>query len=252
MGSRVHWPSENREGDLERRDRHHRAWARNGLRAGLPRRLDLGVGVAGTSRSGVSGRSWPRRQGLFSGRDSAGLLKALDRPRLVFWPLPAGPLIDRIIGESRPRLRPGRRDPRRRQFLLGRWHPAARKEWRSTASTSSDLGVERPGRRGPSMRPCFNDRRISGSGRDGRAPPAEARRAEKGGYVHAGGPGAGHSSKLVHKRIEFGMLQRSAMSLSASRSASRSARLAGKLPGLAPGVGDQVPGSLTSGRGLWR
>jgi len=31
--------------------------------------------------------------------------------------------------------------------------------------------------------------------------------ATEGGYVHAGGPGAGHYTKLVHNGIEFGMLQ---------------------------------------------
>jgi 6-phosphogluconate dehydrogenase len=31
--------------------------------------------------------------------------------------------------------------------------------------------------------------------------------AVEGGYVHAGGPGAGHYVKLVHNGIEFGMLQ---------------------------------------------
>src|SRR5262249_49150084 len=30
--------------------------------------------------------------------------------------------------------------------------------------------------------------------------------AVEGGWVHAGGPGAGHYAKLVHDRIEFGML----------------------------------------------
>jgi 6-phosphogluconate dehydrogenase len=31
--------------------------------------------------------------------------------------------------------------------------------------------------------------------------------AVDGGFVHAGGPGAGHFVKLVHNGIEFGMLQ---------------------------------------------
>ncbi len=31
--------------------------------------------------------------------------------------------------------------------------------------------------------------------------------AVEGGYVHAGGPGAGHFVKLVHNGIEFGMLE---------------------------------------------
>ena len=31
--------------------------------------------------------------------------------------------------------------------------------------------------------------------------------ATAGGYVHAGPPGAGHFTKLVHNGIEFGMLQ---------------------------------------------
>jgi 6-phosphogluconate dehydrogenase len=31
--------------------------------------------------------------------------------------------------------------------------------------------------------------------------------AVEGGYVHAGPPGAGHFTKVVHNGIEFGMLQ---------------------------------------------
>ena len=37
--------------------------------------------------------------------------------------------------------------------------------------------------------------------------PILRRLAVEGGYVHAGGPGAGHFVKLVHNAIEFGMLQ---------------------------------------------
>src|SRR5262249_38810669 len=37
--------------------------------------------------------------------------------------------------------------------------------------------------------------------------PVLLRLAIEGGYVHAGGPGAGHFVKLVHNGIEFGMLQ---------------------------------------------
>jgi 6-phosphogluconate dehydrogenase len=37
--------------------------------------------------------------------------------------------------------------------------------------------------------------------------PITAALAVEGGYVHAGPPGAGHFTKLVHNGIEFGMLQ---------------------------------------------
>jgi 6-phosphogluconate dehydrogenase len=37
--------------------------------------------------------------------------------------------------------------------------------------------------------------------------PVLRRLAVPRGYVHAGGPGAGHFAKLVHNGIEFGMLQ---------------------------------------------
>lgn len=41
----------------------------------------------------------------------------------------------------------------------------------------------------------------------GRIEPVLIELAMPGGYVHAGPPGAGHFTKLVHNGIEFGMLQ---------------------------------------------
>jgi len=41
----------------------------------------------------------------------------------------------------------------------------------------------------------------------GRIEPMLIELAVKDGYVHAGGPGSGHFTKLVHNGIEFGMLQ---------------------------------------------
>ncbi len=41
----------------------------------------------------------------------------------------------------------------------------------------------------------------------GRLEPILQALATPGGYVHAGPPGAGHFTKLVHNGIEFGMLQ---------------------------------------------
>ena len=41
----------------------------------------------------------------------------------------------------------------------------------------------------------------------GRVEPLLRELATPGGYVHAGPPGAGHFTKLVHNGIEFGMLQ---------------------------------------------
>jgi 6-phosphogluconate dehydrogenase len=41
----------------------------------------------------------------------------------------------------------------------------------------------------------------------GRVEPILLELAIEGGYVHAGPPGAGHFTKLVHNGIEFGMLQ---------------------------------------------
>lgn len=40
-----------------------------------------------------------------------------------------------------------------------------------------------------------------------RVEPILLQLATRGGYVHAGAPGAGHFTKLVHNDIEFGMLQ---------------------------------------------
>ena len=104
------------------------------------------------------------RQGFLRAEDSAGLLKALDRPRLVLLALPAGPLIDRIIGDLRPRLDPG-------DVILdggnSYWGDGSAgglilpKEWRSTASTLSDRLRERAARTGTRHAPkCFNDSAV--------------------------------------------------------------------------------------------
>ncbi|MDX2204474.1 MAG: decarboxylating 6-phosphogluconate dehydrogenase [Hyphomicrobiaceae bacterium] len=50
-------------------------------------------------------------------------------------------------------------------------------------------------------------------GRDGPPSPAEE------GYLHAGGPGAGHFVKMVHNGIEYGMMQAMAEGLDVLRSA---------------------------------
>jgi len=166
------------------------------------RALDLGVGVAGTSRSGVPAEL--REAGLSPAEDFAGLLKALDRPRLVLLALPAGPLIDRILGDLHPRLEPG-------DVILdggnSYWGDGIRRAegMAEHGLHFLDLGVS-GGPEGARHAPCF----MIGGSREavGTVEPLLQRLAGKeGGYVHAGGPGAGHFVKLVHNGIEFGMLQ---------------------------------------------
>lgn len=166
------------------------------------RALDEGIAVAGTSRSGVPAEL--REAGLTAAEDAGGLVGMLDRPRRVLLSLPAGPVVDTAIDGLRPHLEPG-------DVILdggnSYWGDSIRRG-ESLAQDGIrylDLGIS-GGPEGARHAPCF----MVGGPEEGvaAAEPLLRRLAgNEGGYVHAGGPGAGHYVKLVHNGIEFGMLQ---------------------------------------------
>ena len=141
--------------------------------------------------------------GLEALEDVAAFRQALQPPRLVFVWVPAGPIVDTVLDELAEALEPGdviadggnsywgdsiRRHARLRQKGIG----------------FVDLGTS-GGLAGARAGACF----MAGGDAEAvaRLEPVCRALAVEGGFVHAGGPGAGHFVKLVHNGIEFGMLQ---------------------------------------------
>ncbi len=166
------------------------------------RALDIDIDAAGTSRSGVPADL--RRAGLTAADDPEGLVAALDRPCLVLLSLPAGPVVDRLVSTLHPLLDEG-------DVILDAansyWGDSIRRAERLAENGIHflDLGVS-GGPQGARHAPCFM---VGGpeAGVDAAEPMLRRLAGDAGGYVHAGGPGAGHFVKLVHNGIEFGMLQ---------------------------------------------
>ncbi len=163
--------------------------------------LGKGLRVVGASRSGA-----PKdlvAAGLAEIRDFAAFREKLRAPRAVFLYVPAGPAVDKLLGELEKALEPGDvvadggnsywGDSIRRHARL-RGHGLHLVD----VGTSGGLSGARHGA-------CF----MAGGEREAvaRVEPLLKALAVEGGYVHAGPPGAGHFAKLVHNGIEFGMLQ---------------------------------------------
>ena len=163
--------------------------------------LEAGFRVVGRAR-----RTAPEAllaRGLVPIDDLATLREALRPPRLVFLWIPAGPAVDQVLEEVAAALEPGDviadggnsywGDSIRRQAAL-----------QGCGIGFVDLGTS-GGLPGARHGACF----MAG----GEAPavarlaPICRALATEGGFVHAGGPGAGHFVKLVHNGIEFGMMQ---------------------------------------------
>lgn len=136
--------------------------------------------------------------------ESAGQFReALSRPRVIFLYIPAGFVVDQVIESLKDVLEPGDvivdggnsywRDSMRRHSELSRHELGF-----------VDLGTS-GGMSGARSGACF----MAGGEEDDikKVEPILKTLSVKGGYVHAGPPGAGHFTKLVHNGIEFGMLQ---------------------------------------------
>jgi 6-phosphogluconate dehydrogenase len=163
--------------------------------------LEKGLRVVGASRSGA-----PQdlvKAGLVEIKDFAAFRKELPAPRAVFVYVPAGPAVDKILDQLARALEPGDivvdggnsywGDSIRRQRRLG-----------ELGLQLVDVGTS-GGLEGARHGACF----MAGGEREAvkLLEPLLKKLAVKGGYVHAGPPGAGHFAKLVHNGIEFGMLQ---------------------------------------------
>ena len=158
-----------------------------------------GYRVAGWTPRGPSEEL--KRAGLIDGETPAGLVAALKRPRILLVYVPAGSAVDKVLDDL----------PLDRGDIVvdggnSYWGDSLRRHQRLAdrgihfidAGTSGGIKGARSGA-------CFM---VGGDPAPvARVEPLLRALAVDGGYVHAGGPGAGHFTKLVHNGIEFGMLQ---------------------------------------------
>jgi 6-phosphogluconate dehydrogenase len=163
--------------------------------------LEKGMRVVGASRSGVPQELL--KAGLVEIKELGGFRAQLRPPRIVLLYIPAGPAVDTVLDKLGTALEPGDivadggnsywGDSVRRHVHLSR-----RQIHFVDVGTSGGLPGARHGA-------CFM---VGGEPEPvSRIEPLLKALAVKGGYVHAGPPGAGHYVKLVHNGIEFGMMQ---------------------------------------------
>ena len=163
--------------------------------------LGKGMRVVGFTRGGAPDEM------LGAGLSDIGSLEEfkaqLAAPRVVFLYVPAGPVVDQVLDDLAEGLDEG-------DILVdggnSYWGDSIRRHQRlgERGIRFVDLGTS-GGVEGARNGACF----MAGGEEDAVAQVEPILRglAVEGGYVHAGPPGAGHFTKLVHNGIEFGMLQ---------------------------------------------
>ena len=163
--------------------------------------LEKGIRVVGFELKELSEDF--RKAGLIGIDRMEGFRKELSSPRAIFIYIPAGPIIDTVLDDLAKQLEPG-------DLLVdggnSYWGDSIRRHRRLQEKGIQlvDLGTS-GGVEGARNGACF----MAGGERQAiaRIEPILKMLSVEGGYVHAGGPGAGHFTKLVHNGIEFGMLQ---------------------------------------------
>ncbi len=143
------------------------------------------------------------KAGLIQIPDTGHFRQQLLSPRVVFIYIPAGPAVDRILDDLASKLEAG-------DVIVdggnSYWGDSIRRYQRLKAKGIGfvDLGTS-GGVDGARRGACF----MAGGEKEAiaRIEPILKDLAVADGYVHAGPPGAGHFTKLVHNGIEFGMLQ---------------------------------------------
>mgnify|MGYP000281519821 CR=1 FL=1 len=133
----------------------------------------------------------------------ADFAAALFSPRIVFVYVPSGRLVDQVVEDLQKTLKPG-------DVIVdggnSYWRDsiARHERLKSSGIQFVDMGTS-GGLSGARSGACF----MAGGEEDAfrKIEPLLANLCAPGGYVHAGPPGAGHFTKLVHNGIEFGMLQ---------------------------------------------
>jgi 6-phosphogluconate dehydrogenase len=162
---------------------------------------EKGIRIVGFDPAGL--RPELEAAGVIGIKKIAEFAKSLEAPRAVFAYIPAGPMVDTLIGELSEVLDKG-------DIIVD----GGNSYWGDTIKRAQKLAL-----RGIELVDCGTSGGVEGArhgacfmvgGSDaavGRIEPMLKDLAVAGGYVHAGPTGAGHFTKLVHNGIEFGMLQ---------------------------------------------
>ena len=160
-----------------------------------------GFSVAGLDTHPVS--DVLRRAGVAIAASLEDLAGLLTPPRFILLYVPAGPPVDAVLAQLLDVLQAG--------DIVGDggnsyWGDSIRRHKRAQQKGIHFVDVGTSGGPGGAREgACF----MIGGEREPVAliEPLLRKLAVEDGYIHAGGPGAGHFVKLVHNGIEFGMLQ---------------------------------------------
>ena len=163
--------------------------------------MEKGMRVVGIDKEKISADLI--KTPLIVAKSLAELKKKLQTARCIFLYIPAGPAVDSALNELASILDKG-------DLLIdggnSYWGDSIRRYQRMKGKGIRfiDLGTS-GGIEGARHGACF----MAGGDRDAveLIEPVLKELAVPGGYMHAGAPGAGHFTKLVHNGIEFGMLQ---------------------------------------------
>jgi 6-phosphogluconate dehydrogenase len=163
--------------------------------------LEKGIRVVGHTLAGAPPDMV--EAGLVEASSLKDLKEKLAAPRAVFLYVPAGPVVDELLDNLAEELDEG-------DVIVdggnSYWGDSIRRHRRlkEQGIRLVDLGTS-GGFEGARNGACF----MAGGESEAveRIEPILRKLAVEGGYVHAGPPGSGHFTKLVHNGIEFGMLQ---------------------------------------------
>ncbi len=144
-----------------------------------------------------------KKAGMLRAKALTDFQQLLTPPRILFLYIPAGAAVDELLTELSAILSPG-------DIIVdggnSYWGDSIRRQHKLSAQQLKlvDLGTS-GGVSGARSGACF----MAGGDKTAVATiqPILEKLAVPGGFVYAGGPGAGHFTKLVHNGIEFGMLQ---------------------------------------------
>jgi 6-phosphogluconate dehydrogenase len=163
--------------------------------------LAKGFDVAGTDTHAVPDDL--TKAGLKAAKDLKQLAALLTPPRFVMFYVPAGPPVDAVLAQLENVLQTGDIIADGGNSYWGdsiRRHARLKQKGIHFIDAGTSGGPE-----GALDGACFM---LGGEAQPVAAvEPMLRKLAVEGGFVHAGGPGAGHFVKLVHNGIEFGMLQ---------------------------------------------
>ncbi len=160
--------------------------------------VERGIDVVGHAKHGHPALA---AQGVKIAVTYDAFARALKQPKVIYLSVPAGPIVDEVIGDLLPYLAKGDvlmdggnsfyEDSVRRE-----------KELRAKGIHFLDCGTS-GGFTGARHGACF----MVGGPAEGfaLAKPVLEKLAVEGGLLYTGAPGSGHFVKLVHNGIEFGM-----------------------------------------------